>query len=334
MGLRVSAWKARFRQGSFRGVAFQTRTHSKTGGRRIQEHEFPQLEQNRTEDLGRKLARFTLDMYIVADDYFPARDNLEAALNKEGPGELIHPYLGRITVQAVQYTLTESVEEGRIARFSVTFSEAGSAKFPEQFIDSVTSVTSTADEMTGSAKSAFEDVFTVANFPAFVVQSAADGIAKITDFMDLAVKKVTEPVANLTFALRNLQANAEDLVQRPGELADILGGIFDSLLEEFENVPETSSSVLTQFDQLQDEFEVVVGETPSRTQESLNQSSLIALTQDLAFLSHAKSASQTGFGSTQEAIAERDTIIDNLDGRATEVADGDGGNDFARDKLK
>jgi len=324
----TSLWKSKFRQGSFRGVPFQTRSHSKTGGRRIQGHEFPQVEENRTEDLGRKLAKFSLDMYVIADDYFPARDALEAALNKKGPGELIHPYLGRMTVQAGVYTLSETVEEGRMARFTVNFSEAGSKTFPEQFVDSITSVTSTANEMTSSARSTFEDIFTIANTPAFVVQSAANAVNNVTTFMDTAVKKVTQPVANLTFAIRNLETAIEDLISRPGELAQIMSNMFDTLVDEFENTPEIASSVLSQFKNLKDEFEVVVGDTPSRNQERINQNAVIALAEDLAFANHAKTASQTIFTSSQQALAERDEIITDLDNRALTLADSAGDDDL------
>jgi len=328
MGLRISQWKTKFRGGSFRGAAFKIRSHQKEGGRRVQEHEFPQLEQNRSEDLGRKIGRHTLDLYIIADDYFPARDALEAALNKEGSGELIHPYLGRLTVQAGDYILSESVDEGRMARFTVKFSEAGAAKFPQQFVDSIANVSSGANEYITSSKSSFEDIYSVANAPAFIVQSAADALTTVADFAETAIKKVTQPVANLTFALRNLRTSAEDLVQLPGELADRLSSFFEDLLAEFENDQETSSRITKQFKDLQDEYEDVIGDTPSRNRERVNQQATIDLTKDLAFATQSKSVSETPFGSTQEAVTERDELINNLDDRATEVADNDGDDDL------
>lgn len=328
MGLRISQWKTKLRAGSFRGAAFKIRSHQKEGGRRVQEHEFPQLEQNRSEDLGRKIGRFTLDLYVIADDYFPARNALEAALLKEGPGELIHPYLGRMTVQAGDYVLSETVDEGRIARFTVKFSEAGSGQFPQQLVDSIASVSSGADEFITSSTSSFEDIYSVANAPAFVVQSAADALTKVADFAETAIKKVTQPVANLTFALRNLRTSAEDLVQLPGELSERLKSFFEDLLEEFQNDQETASRISKQFKNLEDEYEDVIGETPSRTKERINQQATIDLTKDLAFASQSKSVSETAFASTQEAVAERDELIDNLDERAMAVADNEGDDDL------
>ena len=85
-----SKWLEKFRQGSFKGIEFKTDSHNFVGGRRIQEHEFPQKEQNRTEDLGRKLRRFTLELLVIGDRYFANRDALVEALESEGPGEPIH----------------------------------------------------------------------------------------------------------------------------------------------------------------------------------------------------------------------------------------------------
>ena len=57
-------------------------------------------------------------------------DELIAALKQRGAGELVHPYYGRKTVTLVSPArISETPDEGGMARFSLDFIEAG---FPQQ----------------------------------------------------------------------------------------------------------------------------------------------------------------------------------------------------------
>jgi prophage DNA circulation protein len=310
----MASWKDRFNdEGSFRGVPFKIESHSLKGGRRKQDREFAQREIGNSEDLGKRLRNFTLEMFVIGDDYFAARDALLEAIESEGAGVLVHPYLGTKTVQPGGYSLTETITEGRIARFNVEFSEAGQIRFPDQAEDDLTATTQNADILIENSKNVFQEAFSVANQPAFVVQAAADNIGAAVDFMDEAVKKVTEPIANLTFAISNIKANVNDLIKRPGELADIISEMYQTLLDELENDPETSSRVLGQFNDIDDEFPVVVGETPSRVKQKGNQNATINFAKELALAGNAKAVVEIDFVSTQAALTKQREIVDGLD---------------------
>lgn len=309
----MTDWKDGYRTGSFRGVEFRTRSHQLAGGRRKQDREFAKRETGNSEDLGKKLQNFTLELYVLGDDYFSQRDALIDALEAEGSGILIHPYLGTKTVQAGDYTLSESVDEGRIARFSVQFSEAGEIKFPDQVEDDITKTSDNADSLIDNSKTAFEQVFSVANQPAFVVEAATKNIDSVVDFMDTAVKKVTEPITNLSFAISNIKASVNDLVTRPGELADILSNTFATLLNELEDDPESSSRVLGQFSTVDDEFDPVIGDTPSRQKQLGNQNAVIQLAKRLALSNDAKAVIEIDFLSTNAALDKQREIVEGLD---------------------
>lgn len=318
----AALWLSKFSRGTFRGVPFYLRQHQKKGGRRKQDHEFPQLDQNRSEDLGRKIARFVLDMYVIGDDYFPLRDALEAALNKSGKGRLIHPYLGKIDVQAGEYTLVETTEEGGMARFTVNFSEAGSDLFPAAVTNAISQVNSAADNMIEQSNNFIDDVFTVANTPAFVVQSLSNKVGALNDFIDRSIKKVTQPITNLTSALQSLEANVEELLNKPSELSARYKAAMADLLAEFETDPETATRIFQQFTTVdQEAFEKVTGDTPSRNRQRINEDVLLGFVKDLAAANNAKAIAQTPFTSTQYAIFRRDVAVAALEDRATEIAD-------------
>src|SRR5699024_6706114 len=88
-------------------------------------------------------------------DYEAARDRLRDALNAAGPGTLIHPWLGQMSVAVDSYTLRESTREGGYCKFSITFVEAGSLTCPDIQADTAAGV----EEAVNAAEEAAEESF-------------------------------------------------------------------------------------------------------------------------------------------------------------------------------
>ncbi len=133
-------------KGSFRGVAFGLPSHSMSGGRRVALHEFSGKDNPYAEDLGLKSRTFSLDLFVIGDD-FTGRNALIAALEQKGPGVLLHPYLGRVTLQVGEYSLSESYDSQRVAKFAVTFIQPGKLEFPA----AVTSASATVSSASTAA---------------------------------------------------------------------------------------------------------------------------------------------------------------------------------------
>ena len=216
-------------------------------------------------------------------------------------------------MQTGLYTLSETVSEGGMARFSVQFSEAGEVKFPDQVEDDLANAETNATAVIDNSKSTFETIFSVAAQPAFVVQGAADKATAIADAMDTAVKNVTEPIANLTFAIRNFKASVNDLITKPGELADRIQEMFATLLDELNGDPETASRVLGNFRTFGDDFEPVIGTTPSRNKERINQDAITNLTKDLGLANDTKAVIDIDFISVEAALQKRNSVVNGLD---------------------
>ncbi len=318
----MARWQNKYREGSFRGVPFKVKSHTLSGGRRKQDREYAKREIGNSEDLGKRLKNFALEIYVLGDDYFKERDALLEALDTEGQGILIHPYLGTKSVQAGNYTLTETVEEGRIARFSFNVTESGKIKFPEQVEDDVNNAVTNANLLTEKSKNLFEKIFDVGNQAAFVVESASDGINTVVDFMDDAVKTVSEPLANMTFAISNLKADVGDLIKRPGELANRLADMFNTLLDEFSGDPDSASRILGQFSGVDESFTPVLGDTPSREKQRGNQDATINLTKDLALSGNSLAVVDIDFPSTNAALEKQREIVQGLD-QQLDVSDDD-----------
>ena len=62
-----------------------------------------------------------------------------------GAGDLVHPYLGSLQVACTGCSLSERTREGRMARFSLSFVEAGANQYPTSRVNTQDNVRSSAD---------------------------------------------------------------------------------------------------------------------------------------------------------------------------------------------
>ena len=117
-------WRDDLRPASFRGVPFEVSGHETPAGRRLVVDVYPERDTPGVQDMGaQRGAPIRLDAFVHGSDYMPARNALIDALNRPGPGELVHPYYGRLWVQAGECSWTESVADGGMCRFALEFYE-------------------------------------------------------------------------------------------------------------------------------------------------------------------------------------------------------------------
>ncbi|TBZ98234.1 hypothetical protein E0H56_03770 [Rhizobium leguminosarum bv. viciae] len=108
--------------GSFRGITFHVPDASSDVGRRVVEYLFPGVDLAAYDDFGRAPGVISLSALIVGDDYRAQAAALEAAFETAGPGTLIHPWLGPMTVIVEEPAqIYFSDRELRVLRFSATF---------------------------------------------------------------------------------------------------------------------------------------------------------------------------------------------------------------------
>lgn len=174
------SWRDTYQQPRFRGAVFQIEGHDATvGGRRVALHEFPARDIPYAEDLGRITHEFSFAAYVVGSNYMQERDALIAACQKAGAGELIHPYLGRMTVICKGCSLRESSENGGMARFSLQFVESGGNLFPIVLADVQARVYAASVIAQDAVRDDFLDTYETHGLPAFVAQEGAFDFATL-----------------------------------------------------------------------------------------------------------------------------------------------------------
>jgi prophage DNA circulation protein len=332
------AWLDSYRAASFRGVAFYVESHDASFGRRQVTHEYPQRDQPFTEDLGRKARDYTVDAYLIGDDYPAQRDRLIAECEKAGSGELVHPYLGNIDVVCTGLKIRESLSDLRMCRVQISFVESGLARYPSNDADAVRAVTGAANGVVDAGRDSFIDRFTADGFPSFVTDGAAAlsrGLAGVLGSLPVNPTGDTQDVAALFGRVTGLSENALSLVGSPGGLADEVIAVVTGLRGVFGSRADSVLRIV----RAAYEADYAGGTaTPSRVQFAANHNAFAALVRRVALaeetvfavLAAEESATAiaeaqatgspvpggTPFVTREDAIAARDLLTEAIDAEA------------------
>lgn len=318
------AWRDQIQPGSFRGAPFRTEGSERTGGRRVVSHEFPGRDDPVTEDLGARAKTFSIDCHVVGTDYLQQRNTLLDALEAAGPGLLVHPQYGRIMVVVFDYSCTDSTEEGGIARFRISFGEAGQAVAAPVASPAGDEATKAADTVIAQAPQDFAASFSIDAAASFVEDSAEDVVRGIGEVSQLAagLRGGVGPVLRAFEAgLSFLPANLSSLLRAPLRLGLAVTGLVlavSALGGGGRRTRLQSLEMLVDWEPAPMNFPV---RTPQRTLELNNRLALVQLFKAAAAAELVRTAAALDYPSYEEAVAVRDSIADRLDRLALAAAD-------------
>jgi len=335
------SWLDRYRQASFRNVEFYIPAHEGRGGRRVQSTEFPGRDEPYVQDHGRKSGGFTIDAYIIGDDYDIQRNDLITALNKKGPGKLVHPYLGVLKLQVASYTWRETNREMNMVRFVINVIEAGDTKFPIRVQDTVQEAAEAKSSALDAVKAAFAKAYNLNKYPA-TVSTATLAMAQKASAAISSAKSTVSTVASYQRSMENFE-NQLDILYLKG--SDLINDVSDLIGfgtnqdDEFEATNENALSSFNDMDNMKDVTadEVVTSdpEDPTRLLEEAFQTLTIINQVGLLTIIDFESAQEAEILETQvferidevlESTTDDDTynalydlrtvVAENLDNRA------------------
>jgi prophage DNA circulation protein len=330
------SWRDQLRKASFRGVEFLTHEASGGFGRRTVTHEYPLRDKPYVEDLGRKARTIELEAFVLATaangfNYMPRRDALIAALEEAGPGVLVHPYLGELRVSLTESKLSEKTAEGGMARFALTFVEAGEVTFPSASENTPSIVNSRADAAEEAVLTEFSDQFSIADEPAFVADAAKEILGNATTLigsLPRLVPAIKEAMAEFVPNLSELSGTLDTLMQTPSQLGALVLSQIDELRDLAENPVELlwidARDPFNGLKMLRKLFDfgeagtpypvpIVPATTPSRIQQADNQQAITALVQRAAVITAVRASSDRDFAVFQDAQSVRTELADRLD---------------------
>lgn len=206
------SWKDNLQDASLRGVPFKVEEDEATFGRRVQVHEYPNRDKPWAEDLGRATRRFSVQAYLIGDDFFEQRNRLIEAIEKPGACTLVHPFYGEMTItvdDAVR--VSHSVGEGRMCRVSFSFIEAGELSFPTAGLATGQKLTSSVSFLDDAISSAF-GAFGMDGLPDFLQGGVLDEATGMFNTVTSAFQYVD---SGISAASRLMQGDISVLLSPP-----------------------------------------------------------------------------------------------------------------------
>lgn len=337
------SWRDQLRKASFRGIPFFVDSSSSGFGRRNVLHEYPLRDTPYSEDLGRKARQFTVEAYVLGDDYLGKRDAVIAACERPGQGELIHPYYGPKFVEVTNCQVEERAAEGRIARFSITFVEAGERIFPSARNDIFSRIASARDNLLSKAQAGFELAYQVLEFPQFVLNTAKDTVRALSETLTGIKGSVEGAFADFYHSAKQIGDDVDSLIPDSKKLSPAIVATISKISEISEDPKEVVNAykILMNFggkdfggkdifgNPASNELEppvipasvLALGGTVTRIQELNNVEAIVNLVKRVAIALVAPVAAEQKYPTLQDAISARDEILTVID-QQMELSDG------------
>lgn len=317
------AWRDEMQKASFRGVTFHVTDSTGDIGRRNVIHQYPQRDTAYGEDLGKKAREFTLNAFVLGDDYMAARDAFEAAIEAPGPGELVHPWRGRMMVTVTRCSPSETIEQLGKITWSVTFTVVDENLQPNIRPDTFAVVDSAADNAIAASVEDFAGEFSVEALPEFVEAGALLGINEVLNQALSIGRSMLPDMSVLPAFNRNVSGilgKISQLLRLPTDLANELSGQISGI-RGLGTGPLSAFNALAKLFDFGSDQTPVNASTPSRTQQEANRQAVNNLTRRTAVIEAARSSASIPFESLQQAIATRDTVVDALENEALTAPD-------------
>ena len=250
------------RPASFRKKFFFVGSHTLTGGRKTATKTFVNSDRQVVEDLGLRRRSFSLSGIIAARrdnsgneiiPYVQARDELLAALEKEGTGILVHPFLGEITepVACLTYSLDESETTLGEGRIQITFAISDTDGLPQKEGITLSGIVNAKDQSRNTVANDIKERFSVT---ASFTGNFSDAIDKVNETVD-EINEATSPAAieadkidEFNDELSDITTNVASLVSNPADLSDSLTAIFETMNGLYATPEATLDSFVRLFD--------------------------------------------------------------------------------------
>jgi prophage DNA circulation protein len=234
--------------GSFRGVPFSVLSVSQTGGRRTTTHEFYAAQQTITEDNGLAPRRFDVSAVIVGDDFTQRRDDIIEALDEVGPGTLVLPLFGNITVQTDgTYTINETTGALRSVQLSMRFVEdfsvvdvVGVAAVDDQIVADAEAIDGALQAAVDAAFSAAEEIQAVVDDAVTTIQDAASALRKING----RIRSALGVFADVSQAIDAISNAAATLISTPAQFVSEMQAVITSIFRAIDTIETAAKSSL------------------------------------------------------------------------------------------
>ncbi len=310
------SWQQQLKQASFRGVPFFVDTSGMPFGRRNIGHEYPYRDVPYSEDLGKKARSFSIQAYLLGDDYLDQMDRLvEAIEGSDQPGTLIHPTKGTMLVVPGECSRQFSKDAGGIEYLELNFKQAGQNQYPEKSLTSASKVKETATTAREALTNVFSSVFDASSKPQYIPDDAAtvsdSFVSKVQSLLQGATP-TTDGAAAIITALQPLIDDAPTMLQTAATWASQIQTVVVAIRDGFTD-PRNAYTVNKGLLTFGDTFTPIIEVTSNRTLQKVNRDAQTSLVRSQALTAMAESTSDMTFDSYNTAVAYRDQLSTAID---------------------
>lgn len=240
-------------EGMWKGAPFLYQEVKGTIGRRTILTEYPgKKAKPRVEDMGPATGIFTMDVFVMGPNYDVDRDVLRAAFNDPGPGELIHPYWGKMqcTVHG-PVSVVETTRRGGMAVFSVTFVQDGAdlklleTRPTEDIVDEL------AEQVVEVSESEFSELFTVIAAIESTIDAAVEAVQTVASAYNTIKGKIAaalQVINDATAAINSVVDGVVNLINTPAALAGQLTAMVRSVVTGVTSIGAAYEAAIDFFD--------------------------------------------------------------------------------------
>ena len=239
-------WRAKLRKASFRGVEFYVDSTSSPVGRKVQLHEYPKRDIPFAEDMGKVSRTYRFRAFVIGNDCFDQRDKLLKALETEGAGTLVHPWLGSLMVKPGQCTVSHERLEGGMVRFDLVFFPGEEISAPGATANTAQLIRSSGLGFIDSARQRFTDAIGDINFAGVNVRQLGNALAETYEAVADEVSGFSDLVGDVA-SFVNIAVTAPSAL--PGMILDVVAdefgftGAVDSVFKSFTSSVSSINSI-------------------------------------------------------------------------------------------
>lgn len=300
--------------GSFRGVSFFVEDYERRGGgRNVVSHAVPFSDDFKNQDLGGKIPAFSLEVYLIGDECKQARDNLIAACNEEGPGELVHPFFGRFMAECADLSFRGSRTGVNYCTATVEFRPASASEGKAVKRDLAGVTKKSALDFQDSSVSKFASVFSVVGKAKAVVDKAVAVTDKAMDSV-LSSRTVLATANDFVSAVGKIKANAAVMMLAPADFAARVRDLITATKEIF-GIEEEGDDV--------DEYLNMLNSMRDSDMDGSPAGRISALVRDLTAAQLMSSLVDARFSNVDDAAGCQQRVSDAFDALLDSVSDVD-----------
>lgn len=342
---RFERWRSSLQQASFRGVPFFVESTTYSGGRRAIIRQYPQRDTPSSEDNGREARKYPINAFFVGPDFITDHQKLIEALEKSGPGTLVHPFYGTVRVVIDgEFSVSISGQPTGLATISIPFVEAGEEASAKASVDTLLKTLTGADGVVSSAKGWFAKTFSVSGLGDWfetasisqvtgvvgqvrdALKTVVPGIDAIHDDIIGNIRSLIDSPSDLADAISDMIGSVKNVIALPNRASAMVSSVLDAVggsrAKSTSNLtvpPDTvTRKLVTLAQDAGDPAHAVqpTANTPQRIQEAANANAVLALVRAVALADAAGVATTLDVTVYDDVIAVRDLLTAALDDEA------------------